>query len=371
MKHKLYISAVGMLTPVGADLAMTTSSVAAGINVYAGSPYLDQQGEAIKMALVPNLALPPISPELSFYGRYSLWHKLLLRLGHGALMQALDDYKSPHAIPLILNVAEQQVIEGKPLPDDFIAKLAQQSQSNLNVPLSRILYSGRAGAMEALALAEKFLFERDFDEVLIGGIDSYQLPSRLKQLMAEQRLAAAGVMDGFTPGEGACFIRLSRHREHSLFGGACLSHAQIASEAGHLYSDGAYLGDGLATAVGECCASNDMPPANKAFISANGERYWAKELGTALIRNQDLLAEEVEVVHPSEFYGDLGAAAGLVLIALAANAYKPQETQLICASSDFALRGAVQFGQATATTEPTDTRGSDNMDTTQALGLPN
>lgn len=348
MSRKLYISAVGMLTPLGLDLPMTVASVRAGINVYADSNCLDDTGQAIKMALVPHAALPAIRSDISFHGRYNHWHKHLLRLAHPTIAQAMHGYQGHHAIPIILNMPESQVMAEVGIPSDFVKQLAEQSQCHLSLQHQRLLTSGRAGVIEALALAEKLLYERDFDEVLIGGVDSYQLPSRLRALEREQRLAGPGNMDGFTPGEAAAFLRLSRHREHSCYGDAHLSGAQIASEAGHLYSDGEYLGDGLAVAVTECCQYSTMALADKVLVSANGERYWAKELGTAMIRNHDLLAEDITVEHPAEFYGDLGAAAAAVLIGLAAEAWVPGRAQLICASSDFALRGVVQFGDAVA-----------------------
>jgi 3-oxoacyl-[acyl-carrier-protein] synthase I len=39
---KLYIAGMGMITPVGANVAMTAASVEAGISAYGESRYCDQ-----------------------------------------------------------------------------------------------------------------------------------------------------------------------------------------------------------------------------------------------------------------------------------------------------------------------------------------
>lgn len=365
MSRPLYISAVGMLTPLGADLTMTAAAVTAGLTVFNDSTYRNSEKLPIKMALVPNAALPPIASHVNFYGRYQHWHKHLLRLAHQPLRQVMETYQSSAPIPLILNLPEMRDLGEEEFPDDFVAKLAAQSNCPIEMRPTRLLFQGRAGVIEALALAEKLLYERAFNEVLVGGLDSYQHPQRLARLADEGRVATESSTDSFIPGEACGFLRLSRHPEKSLFGSAHIHLPHIANEVGHIYSEAEYLGDGLATAVAETCQYSQLPPADVAHISANGERYWAKELSTAFIRNHEFLAEDVDVRHPAEYFGDLGAATGAVLIALAAQAHQPETSQLICASSDGALRGAVLFGESAPypTDEPNENRDETDLGT--------
>lgn len=350
----LYIAATGLITPLGADLDMTSASVEAGLNIYADSPYLSKHGVPVKMALIPESALPPLDTTSGLFGAYHPWHKHLLKLAAYGIKQALQDYTDSAPIPLILNLPEPEEFQGAPLPNDFMQHLVQLSGGNISAQHQRMIFRGRAGAIEALALAEKLIFERGFTEVIIGGVDSYQLPTRLRALEENDRLAGETSLDGFTPGEGACFLLLSKNKKHARYKNTCLFASQIANEPGHLYSNAEYSGEGLAMAVNEAMQNSQSNAVTNVFVSANGERYWAKELGTSLIRNQHKLTDEYQVLHPAEYYGDLGAASAATLLALAAHSRLPGQTHMICASSDSALRGAVLLGEPCDTAADTE-----------------
>lgn len=328
-----------MITPTGPDLASNLAAIQAGLCLYDQSPYLDQRGLPIKMALVPPDALDELSPALTLR-RYLPWHKHLLRLASTAAVQAMQGYAGKQNIPIIINFAESEDT-GAEIPQDFVNKLNEQCQGRISTERQRILLRGRAGGVEALALAEKLLFERDFDEILIGAVDSYQDSKRLLALENQQRLAGLGVPDGFTPGEGATFLRLTKNPAHSVFGPSHLRGPEIAFEPGHCYSEEPYLGEGLSLAVSGCLSRSEPGSIKQVHLTANGERYWAKETSVALIRHQEHVAEAAAVHHPAEFMGDLGAAMGTSLMALAAAQQASTDNQLICCSSDRGLRGSV------------------------------
>lgn len=347
MSRKMYIAQMGILTPLGHQVAMMATAVAAGINVYDDSPYLDQHSLPVRMALVPQDALPAIRDSINFYGSYSLWQKHLLQLASSPLTEALAGYSGREPIPLLLATPETYADCPQQCPDDFIEYLAEQTGTPLCHKRSRLLPRGRAGGLEALELAASYLFEGNFDEVLIGGVDSYQNPDLLRMLLEQKRIAGIDAADGFTPGEGAGFIRLTRHKERALnadTAATAIYAPGFGLEAGHLYSDEAYLGEGLSAAVTAASRAVEGLPMPQLFLSANGERYWAKEVGTALTRNRKAFSEDVQVHHPAEFYGDLGAATAPVLIALAAHqqvATRQQSPTLVCCSSDHTARAAV------------------------------
>lgn len=58
-KSKVYLAAVGMITSVGADAGMTFASVRAGINRFQESDHYNKDLNPMRMALIPNDALPP------------------------------------------------------------------------------------------------------------------------------------------------------------------------------------------------------------------------------------------------------------------------------------------------------------------------
>ncbi len=342
----MYIAGLGMITPVGKDTLMTMAAVDAGINVYADSPYVNDRLQPVKMALVPQEALPQLSDKLSL-GGYTAWQAHLLQLAHAAVADALDGYESTGPIALILACPEHYPQCPHEMPAHFLRDLGKQCGLTFCTNMSRTIQLGRAGGIEAMALAERLLRETNAEEVLVGGVDSYQRPELIKSLLQDQRIAGAGTLGGFTPGEGAAFIRLARAPERALQPEdtrVVLGPAGSGSEPGHLYSTDAYRGEGLATAVRQVSSFYRGPKYQRLFSSMNGERYWAKELGVAMTRQNAFFTESAAIEHPADCYGDLGAASAAVLAGLAAHALLTQRhdgASLVCCSSDFAPRGAI------------------------------
>ena len=80
------------------------------------------------------------------------------------------------------------------------------------------------------------------------------------------------------------------------------------------------------------------------FASFNGENFNAKEWGVAVIRNQQNLDSDFNIVHPADCYGDIGAATGPVLMALASIGMQKdhyEKPALVWASSEIEQRAAV------------------------------
>jgi 3-oxoacyl-[acyl-carrier-protein] synthase-1 len=81
----------------------------------------------------------------------------------------------------------------------------------------------------------------------------------------------------------------------------------------------------------------------------NGESHWAKEWGVAFIRNRDRFVESHGMHHPADCHGDTGAAAGLIMVGLAAlgiqEGYRSSPS-LVYASSDQGERAVVLVNSA-------------------------
>ena len=120
----------------------------------------------------------------------------------------------------------------------------------------------------------------------------------------------------------------------------------LAQEAGHLYSDQVYKGEGLAQAFKNALVTAPEHSIGSIYSSINGEHYWAREMGVATIRNSHYLKPDYSVEHPVDCLGDMGAATSPVLIGLAAMDLlmgKQIENTLVYSSSDTAWRGAVRL----------------------------
>jgi len=353
-KLKIYIAGIGAITPVGKNAEMTFASVNAKINRYQDSGYFTEQKLPVKMALVPLDALPEINDSPAVKG-YTRWDRHLLQLAHAALIDAVKNATIKKPVPLILACPQHYSKWPHQLPDNFVNNLIEQSGVPVNPKLSRTVHTGRAGIFDALQIALKYFLDTEAEAILLGGVDSFQRPELLRGLLEEGRIATQSNFDGFTPGEGAGFILLTRNKSNALkqdLGNGCslvsLSDSGVAQENGHMYSDQPCLGDGLTNAVKQSLTLLNDSKIDHIYSSMNGERFWVKELGAAITRNQSLLSDDYQVVHPADCYGDLGAASGAVLMGIAAQNLMGQPrkiSHLVCCSSDNAYRSAVVLTQ--------------------------
>jgi 3-oxoacyl-[acyl-carrier-protein] synthase-1 len=206
---------------------------------------------------------------------------------------------------------------------------------------------GRAGGLHAVRKAHQYLAQPGHDYVLIGGVDTYLDPFLMAKLDAEGRLGGHGNPDGFTPGEGAAFLLLASERAKNRLPEprVALAMPGCAEEAGHRYSDEPYRGDGLALAVRQACEQADADKVQCVWTSMIYDHFGHKEVAVALTRTSEKLAEDVAVRHPVDCLGDLGAAAGVVLIGMIAVAvpWKPKLCHhLVFCASDLAHRAALR-----------------------------
>ena len=231
------------------------------------------------------------------------------------------------------------------MPDNFVDLLAKQAQVALDSPASKLFRTGRAGGLQALDGAVTLLAGGDHDTVLVGGVDSYLDLYLLGTLDQEDRILADGVMDGFAPGEGAGFLLLST-AEAATRPIARLAPPAMADEPGSRYSKQPYQGDGLANATRDALAAADGTPVKTVLGSLNGESFGAKEWGVAALRNQAALAPDMRFEHPADCFGDVGAAAAPVLLALAALGLRAgwlPGPALVWCSSEGKQRGAARL----------------------------
>ena len=349
--YEAAIVSMGMVTPVGLDAEQTAASVRAGTARKMESSIMDERFEPIVLGYLPNEVLPPLESALEERVGLTSLQRRLLRLASPALQETVPDGVDSAAAPLLLAAPRPAASRPPILEHEFLEMLALQSGVSFATSDSQIIASGRAGLFLALQLAvDEYLSTRRADFVWVGGIDSYVDLVRLSILQSEGRLARSGVFDGFTPGEGAAFLLLSTREccdRHGLTPLAYISGVGVSDEEGHRYSEQPYLGEGLAAAVADVGAQLSKAglsePAKLAMTGLNGESFSAKEWGVAHLRNRELLAEELQVEHPAEYTGDMGAALAPVMMGVATkwitNGHMTGPA-LVWASSDEAERGA-------------------------------
>lgn len=347
MTDTISIVGIGMMTPVGDSAAMTATSVQAGISAYQASSIYNKRFQPMTMALTPEDALPPLHEELEQVPKLTSRQRRMLRLADKAIAEALAVSKSPISPPLFLAGPEEIPDCPKPIDDSFLTHLHKQAKGGFNLGKSKLLAHGRASGIEIISQAWSVLASGSEPFVLVGGVDTYLDLYLLGTLDMHDRILADGVMDGFAPGEGAAFLLLASTQtveKYSLKPLANLCQPGLANEPGHRYSQTPYKGEGLSQAMTDALASLNGEKVQTVFSTMNGENFHAKEWGVANIRNQSSLAEKLQFEHPADCYGDPGAAAGPLMIGLAASGMKNGDIPppcLVYCSSEHEKRGAV------------------------------
>ena len=337
----------GMITPVGSDAVMTAAVVAAEVSAVRETEILNKSLMPIKMAQVPDGALPAINEKLKDDKKLPERQHRLLRLAAAALVQLTDLLPAGQTLPLYLSLPEALPNHTAPLHGNFIEQLTLQTGIPLNTADSLIADIGRAGSFYAIEQAMQYFEQTGNDYVLIGGVDTYRDLSLLTRLDAEDRLNVQGVVDGFIPGEGAAFLLLASERVNTdhIAHPVRLYQPGTAQESGHLYNDAPYRGDGLADAVREALQQAAPAKVQSVWTGMTYESYGAKEFGVALTRNSTAFAETLDIQHPVDSLGDMGCA---MIGMIAAKATSPVgfphfQHYLLCCSSDQAHRAAVRL----------------------------
>ena len=343
-KHRLYVVSIGMITPVGVDTETTAAAVKAGVSSYKESDFFDDNFNRIKMSCVPQELLHDCLVEDVIVSELQPRHARMLQLAKLAIAQIVEQIPKNNTIPLILAGPESTGPDDQQLTNIFLQNLSIQSGIDLDLVNSRVISLGRAGGLDAIDLAMRYLAVADKDYVLVGAVDTFHEKNVMDYFLAKGRLCANDAMDGFVPGEGAAFLLLSNKRKLNSDGASpFVLEPGLDQEKGHLYSDEIYTGSGLAKAFAKAVSKSSIKNINAIYSSMNGEHYFAKELGVALMRNTLLHNSNSELLHPADCYGDLGAAAGIVMIGLSCMALQKERgpsSFLVYASSDGASRSA-------------------------------
>jgi len=340
------IVSTSVLCSAGRGGEQLWASVRTGLARIGNSHVIDRNLEPMKMGLVPEEALEPeFPPEIDSLPLPSRARRML-RLGAPALRTVLERAGEP-PVRLFLGLPQLAVSEA-PWLKGFALYLGKLVGSSIDAANSRVVPAGRAAALVALELALDELERDPAHAVIVGGIDSLLDLRLLAELEAADRILGPRVMDGFIPGEGSAFLVLSHPSAAASAAGGASAQVTIracasAADPGHRGGSEPARGEGLAEAI-ELLRTRvpDTPPVAGTFAGLNGESFDAKLWGVARLRHSDFFAPAMDVKHPAECFGDAGAAAGAILLVLAATQMTAQggaDPALVWAASDGESRG--------------------------------
>ena len=221
-------------------------------------------------------------------------------------------------------------------------------------PKSLVASGGSAESLRCLALARQLLQAKTVSHCIVGGVDSLLNANDIHRLETSGRLYDGSKNpQGLIPGEGAAFMLLSQniHQEddHPLANVAGIGYSdEDATALGETFSTGIGMRKALQNAVKD--AQIEESQINLRVSDMNGERYRAWESLISTSRFYSTYRQHLCTWYPSTSVGDIGAAAGILMIIVAATGifrgYSPGPIAMCEASSEEGLRAACLIAPA-------------------------
>ena len=349
----LAIVGIGISTAVGLSAPETAASVRAGMSRFGESPFYDRRFLPFTLAALPIDGLSVLA-ESERAAAHTGRERRMLRLAAEPLRACAAGRPATTPLPPLLLVLPDRPTTRSLDPLAFLSAFARQAPGLFDLRRSEAHVIGRSGGILGLARAAEWIRAGIAPYVIVGGVDTHCDAHVLATLDAEKRVKSDENLDGFIPGEGAGFLLVTSMEQAAvakLTPLAAYSTTGYGAESGHLYSTEPYRGDGLAHAVAGAVATNKWGTIRTVYSSMNGESHWAKEWGVAFLRSRSAFASDFAMHHPADCFGDLGAAAGPVLLGLAALGIHDRYREAPClvyASSDRESRAAIVLGRANA-----------------------
>jgi 3-oxoacyl-[acyl-carrier-protein] synthase I len=323
----------GMTTSVGMSAPAACAAIRAGLTNPTETRFLGANGEWI---MAHSVAF-----EEAFRGLAKLTKMAVMTIEECLAPIPKDAWAR---IALFLCIAERD----RPGRIDGIdEQLFAEIQRELDVdfaPGSAIFAHGRVSAGLALVEARQLLGAGSVSHVLIVGVDSFLNYATLSSYIREDRLLTAGNSNGFMAGEGAAAILVG---QRFGTGTVLCSGIGVAEEHAGIWSEEPLRGNGLTQAIKLALAEAgcDLFDVDYRITDLSGEQYYFKEASLALNRILRKRKVDFDLWHPAESIGEVGAASGVVCLAVARMAalgsYAPGPRVLLHFGNDSGLRSAV------------------------------
>ncbi len=345
MIKSLYILSSGALTSVGFSTAQTCAAIRAGISGFSDSNF---NFKPIYQSFELNPITAAHAPLDFSPDEYNSFIRLSRMAAH-ALNECIEGKDiNPSRTALLLGLREP--FRKDPYLDGRYEELLTDIQREVGVQFhskSCVLPLGRAATFRGLQIARQLLNENDLETCIVGGVDSYINEFDLSRFEETYRILSPSVSRGFIPGEGAAFVVVTNRRVHTStkIAGKILGIGLANEEAKvTVLSDGHPTGKGLQRALAAAIQDADFSESEINFrvSDLNGESYYGIESMLAMTRFYKSRREHLEIWHPADSVGDIGAAAGALLVIVASvgivKGYAPGQIAMCEASSDEGLR---------------------------------
>jgi len=336
----LAVMGSGMVTALGFNSPATLAALRAGISAGGETGWVDyESGERLKGARVE---LP------------QWWEGLgkLADLVAPAIRECLQavGVESLAGIPLLLGVAAaSRPARTRRVDEDLLDEIRDRLDSALH-PRSALFVGDQTGCADALVVAHDLIERGEATRVIIAGVDSFLTQATLDAYMHRRRVMTPGNSNGFFPGEAACAVIVGRAGTSDAAELSILGQG-FAVESATIEGTDPLRAHGLTTAVRQALRSAGVELKDIAYrlTDLSGEHYKFKEALFAAGRLNSADSQySLELWHPVEYLGEIGAAILPCLLAQALHAgqqgYAPGPLALCHVGSDSGARAAFVVG---------------------------
>lgn len=332
---------LGAVTPIGRSALTSAAAVRAAITGFSQHAFMvDAAGEPMRVAQCAWLAAEPSIANHIVHCLTASIQQSLVVLADAAV-----------EVPLTLFINLPLARPG--LPETIAATVQEEILNAFSGVFSRVGVAqlGHAGGLLAMQSALRALESNPAGACVIAGGDSYLDPDTLEWLEETEQLHGAGERNnawGFVPGEagGAVLVMTAdRARTLGLDPLARVVGVGSARESKLNRSGQVCIGEGLTSAIRLATgAYGDGHCLTDVYCDMNGDPYRADEFAFAVSRVRERFVAASDFVAPADCWGDVGAASGLLYVALASIAslkgYARGSDALIWCSSDSGERAA-------------------------------
>jgi 3-oxoacyl-[acyl-carrier-protein] synthase I len=331
----LAILAVGASTPIGLDARQTALMLRASKCHPRPSPFVDESGNSLGSVRCVRL-----SDEL-------LGRPRLVALAAPALRELMDTLPPGVSLdrhqPVVLLLALPEPWDGEPEEMSSVAGLLSDVARSAQLSLddrSTAIRLGSAGF--AALLARAATFSRDVP-VIVGAVDSFHEPARMKTLDRNFRLLSGRAGNGFIPSEAACFFLVAPMAKRASESPPLAVVKFVATaEEEQTYPV-------VARALTKLTTDPRLPrPVPWVLSDANGEHHRVRKFTYTRMRNKDVFhhrPEQTRREHLHTEIGDVGAATAALSMAYATMGFSlgfaPARSALVLSASEGAARSLV------------------------------
>lgn len=335
MNGPVAIVGTGMVTGVGLSAPASCAAIRCALDNFQETRFMDKGGEWIIGSAVPF--------ESPSRGVVKLSEMLLGAVTDVAL--SVPDLELS-AIPILVCISEA----GRPgRPENLAERLFASIQHEFGTrphPDSKSIPHGRVSCAIALNEARALIYRKNVERVLIIGVDSFLSAPTLAAYEEQGQLLTSENSNGFLPGEAAAALIVespSRSAEAQLICNGIGFGAENAA-----YGSGLPLrGDGLVQAIRAALqeARCDFSHLDYRVIDASGKQFTFKEASLAVTRMLRERKESLDVLHPADCIGEVGAAIGHInlglVLAASEKSYSPGSRVLCHLGNDDGARAAM------------------------------